>query len=158
MAGAAKVRLVVFVPPALADQYSVLSKRFDLSRSELVRLAMQRGYRSLAAWCEKHRSDFDESAPFSPAPVVVGGAGSVENGGAVSSPRTMLVDYCRVLVDQDQDLGVEQVRVMATAQAAVFGVGGDEVEGLVVEVLEQLFPSEASGSAEESGLLGGDLD
>ena len=150
MAGGPKVRLVAFVPAPLAEQYAALSKRFDLSRSELIRLVMQRGYRSLASWCEKQRSEFEVAAPALPA--------SVQAEVPVSSPSTMLADFCSVLVDQDPDMGVEQVRVMATAQATVFGVGADEVDELVEAELRKLFPSELSGSVDESAFAGDDLD
>ena len=158
MAGGAKIRLVAFVPPALADQYGALSKRFGLSRSELIRLVMQRGYRSIASWCENHRSDFDVGAPASPGPVVSAGTGSVQTEAAVSSPSTMLSDFCSVLVDQDPDVGLEQVRAMATAQATVFGVGADEVDELVTAELERLFPSALPDDGDASGSVGGDLD
>ena len=52
MSSDAKVRIVAFVSSTIAEQYAALSRRFGLSRSELVRMALQRGYRSIAVWCE----------------------------------------------------------------------------------------------------------
>lgn len=44
-----------------------------------------------------------------------------------------------MLVEQDPDLGVEQVRAMAMAQAAVVGVSTEESEEVVTAALRQLF-------------------
>ena len=158
MVGGSKVRLVAFVPPALAEQYGALSRRFGLSRSELIRLVMQRGYRSIASWCENHRADFDVDASGSTSSAVSGGTASVQADAQGSSPGTMLSDFCSVLVDQDPDIAIEQVRAMATAQATVFGVGADEVDELVTAELEKLFPSALPDGGGASGSVGGDLD
>ena len=158
MAGGPKVRLVAFVPAALAEQYGALSTRFGLSRSELIRLVMQRGYRSIATWCENHRADFDVDASGSTSSVVSGGTASVQADGPSSSPGTMLSDFCSVLVDQDPDIGIEQLRAMATAQATVFGVAADEVGELVTAEIEKLFPSALPDGGDGSGSVGGDLD
>ena len=152
MSSDAKVRIVAFVSSTIAEQYAALSRRFGLSRSELVRMALQRGYRSIAVWCEKHRSEFDVGSGG------LAGSGSDRKEAATSSPSVMLGDYCRVLVDQEPDLGIDQVRVMATAQAAVFGVSS-EASGEVVEaVLESLFPAELADEGDGLGSVGGDLD
>ena len=156
MAHSAKVRIVAFVPSALADQYTGLSTRFGLSRSELIRLVMQRGYRSLATWCEQQRSDF-EVAPRAPSAPSAPPA-PVQAEAPMSSPSTMLTDFCSVLVDQDPDIAIDQVRAMATAQATVFGVGADEVDELVAAELEKLFPSALPDDDDGSGSVGGDLD
>ena len=58
MGRGAKVRVVAFIPSTLAEQYTALSKQSGLSRSELVRMALQRAHRSIAVWCEKHRDEF----------------------------------------------------------------------------------------------------
>ena len=159
MARSAKVRIVAFLPPALADQYTGLSTRFGLSRSELVRLVMQRGYRSLATWCEQQRSDFEVAPPAPSAPPAPPAPPApVQAEAPMSSPSTMLTDFCSVLVDQDPDIGIDQVRAMATAQATVFGVGADEVDELVAAELEKLFPSALPGDDDGSGSVGGDLD
>ena len=42
MSSDAKVRIVAFVSSTIAEQYAALSRRFGLSRSELVRMALQR--------------------------------------------------------------------------------------------------------------------
>ena len=148
----AKVRVVAFVSSTIAEQYAALSRRFGLSRSELVRMALQRGYRSIASWCEKHRAEFDVSSGG------LAGSGSDRKEASTSSPIVMLADYCRVLVDQEPDLGIDQVRVMATAQAAVFGVSSEQSEGVVASALEQLFPSELTDDGDGAASVGGDLD
>ena len=76
----------------------------------------------------------------------------------MSSPSTMLTDFCSVLVDQDPDIAIDQVRAMATAQATVFGLGADEVDELVAAELEKLFPSALPDDDDGSGSVGGDLD
>ena len=152
MAGDAKVRVVAFVSSTIAEQYAALSRRFGVSRSELVRMALQRGYRSIASWCEKHRAEFDVGSGALDAP------GSDRKEASVSSPVVMLLDYCRVLVDQEPDLGIDQVRVMATAQAAVFGVSSERSDEVVASALEQLFPAELENGGDGSGSVGGDLD
>ena len=152
MSSDAKVRVVAFVSSTIAEQYAVLSRRFGLSRSELVRMALQRGYRSIATWCEKHRAEFEVGSGG------LAGPGSDRKEASVSSPIALLADYCRVLVDQEPDLGIDQVRVMATAQAAVFGVSSNESEDVVTTVIEQLFPSELTDGGDVSASVGGDLD
>ena len=57
MAREPKIRLVAFIPSTLAEQYTALSKQSGLSRSELVRMALQHAHRSIAVWCEKYRDD-----------------------------------------------------------------------------------------------------
>ena len=86
------------------------------------------------------------------------GSGSDRKEAATSSPSVMLGDYCRVLVDQEPDLGIDQVRLMATAQAAVFGVSSDASGEVVEAVLESLFPAELADEGDGSGSVGGDLD
>ena len=152
MSSDAKVRVVAFVSSTIAEQYAVLSRRFGLSRSELVRMALQRGYRSIAVWCEKHRADFEVGSG------ALDGVGSDRKEASTSSPVAMLLDYCRVLVDQEPDLGIDQVRVMATAQAAVFGVSSERSEEVVASALEQLFPAELGNGGDGSGSVEGDLD
>lgn len=58
MARDAKIRVVAFISSTLAEQYSALSRQSGLSRSELIRMALQRAHRSIAAWCEKRRDEF----------------------------------------------------------------------------------------------------
>ena len=152
MARDVKTRVVAFVSASVADQYMRLSRRFGISRSELFRMALQRGYKSIAAWCERTREDFvagevaeSGSVPSSSDPVPA----------ASAAPVAKLSDYGRVLVDQDPDLGVDQVRAMLMAQSAVFGVPADEVDELVAAVIEQLFPAEVGGSGEGDGGGGG---
>ena len=152
MGRGAKVRIVAFVPSTLAEQYTALSKQSGLSRSELVRMALQRAHRSIVVWCEKHRDEFsgDEQG--------VVGSGSDRKEVPTPSPVAQLTTYCRVLVEQDPDLGVEQVRAMAMAQAAVVGVSSEQCEEVVASALEQLFPAELANGGDESGSVGGDLD
>ena len=152
MSGDAKVRVVAFVSSTIAEQYAALSRRFGVSRSELVRMALQRGYRSIASWCEKHRAEFDVGSGG------LAGPGSDRQDASASSPIAMLSDYCRVLVDQEPDLGIDQVRVMATAQAAVFGVSSERSDEVVASALEQLFPAQLENGGDGSGSVGGDLD
>ena len=102
MAREPKIRLVAFIPVTLADQYTALSKQSGLSRSELVRMALQRAHRSIVVWCEKHRDEFlgDQEG-------VVVGSGSDRKEAPSPSPVAQLTEYCRILVEQDPDLGVE---------------------------------------------------
>ena len=53
MAVKTKMRIVAFVSPAIVEQYTQLSRQYWISRSELYRLVLQRGFKSIAAWCEK---------------------------------------------------------------------------------------------------------
>ena len=152
MAREPKIRLVAFIPLTLADQYTALSKQFGLSRSELIRMALQRSHRSIAVWCEKHRDEFlGEQEGIS-------GSGSDRSDAPSVSPVVQLTKYCGVLVEQDPDLGPDQVRAMALAQAAVVGVGSEQSEELVSDVLRQLFPAELADGGDGSGSVGGDLD
>lgn len=154
MGSAGKVRVVAFVPAAVAEQYAELSKRYGISRSELFRMALQRGYRSIAMWCERNQEEF---------------SGAVDHSASVSSdrksaasaptPAARLLEYCRVLVEQEPDIGVEQVRAMAKAQSAVLGVPTERADEVVGSVLGQLFPAELPESGDGSGSGGAvDLD
>ena len=143
-----KVRVVAFVSSTIAEQYAQLSRKFGISRSELFRMALQRGYRPLASWCEKTRETF-----------VGDGGGSAESGSdqpsrPVASPAAQLSEFCRVLVDQDPELGVDQVRAMARAQSAVVGVPSADADEVVAGVLEQLFPSELHVAGGDDGDVG----
>ena len=153
MSRQAKVRVVAFVSSAIADQYAKLSREFGISRSELYRTALQRGYRPIAAWCEKTRLTFvgDEGGSVS--------SGSGRKGSQVASPVAQLSEYCRVLVEQEPDLGVDRVRAMAKAHATVLGVSPAKADEFVVTTIEQLFPSEFGDSADGDGPIGAvDLD
>lgn len=156
----AKVRVVVFLPPDLVDQYTALAKKYSVPRSELLRLAIQRGHRSMEAWCERNRREFSAEGVAPETGSVarksgVGGSGSDQE----SSPFARLEEFCRVLVDREPDLASEQIAVMAKAQAAVFGVPDSEVEELVSGMLAELFPAELEESEGSPGAGGGvDLD
>ena len=118
-------------------------------------MALQRGYRSIAAWCEKHRDEFSGDEGGTVESVV---SGSARKEVPTLSPIEKLTEYTRVLVEQDPELGVEQVRTMALAQAAVLGVASHESGEVVAAALERLFPSAAGDGAGDSGSVGGDLD
>ena len=153
----AKVRVVVYVSSTLAEQYAELSRAYGISRSELYRMAVQRGYRPIEAWCRRSRETF--LADHERAIDASTASGSVPEPGPARSPLEQLEEFCRVLVDQDPDLGVEQVRSMAKAQAAVFGVPGAELDGVVGSVIGRLFPAEVGGAGiDEAGDAGPDLD
>ena len=152
MGRGAKVRIVAFIPSTLAEQYSALSKESGLSRSELVRMALQRAHRSIVVWCEKHRDEFSGDQPG------VVASGSDRKEVPRPSPVAQLTEYCRVLLEQDPDLGVEQVRTMALAQAAVVGVASHQSAEAVAAALGQIFPSELDADGAASVSVGGDLD
>ena len=150
----AKVRVVVYVSSTLAEQYAELSRVYGISRSELYRMAVQRGYRPIEAWCRRSRETF--LAEHERAIDASTASASVPELGSARSPVDQLSEFCRVLVDQDPDLGVEQVRSMAKAQAAVFGVPAVQLDGVVGSVIARLFPAEVGGGGTDP--VGPDLD
>ena len=152
MGRGAKVRIVAFIPSTLAEQYTALSKESGLSRSELVRMALQRAHRSIVVWCEKHRDEFSGDQQG------VVGSGSDRKEVPRPSPIAQLTEYCRVLLEQDPDLGVEQVRTMALAQAAVVGIASHQSAEAVAAALGQILPSELDADGAASVSVGGDLD
>ena len=87
------------------------------------------------------------------------GSGSNQGGAQVPSPTAQLSEFCRVLVEMQPELGVDQVRSMALAQSVVVGVPPAESEDAVSAVIEQLFPSELGGAGTDEGVAGTvDLD
>ena len=153
MSRQAKARVVAFIPSAIADQYATLSTRYGVSKSELYRMVLQRGYRPIAAWCEQTRQTFvgDEGGSVSSA--------TGRKGHQVASPVAQLSEFCKALVQQEPDLRVDQVRAMARAQAAVLGVSAAKSDDIVAMVIEQLFPPECNGSHDGDGFIGAvDLD
>ena len=157
MAKEAKVRVVAFVPSTLVEQYAELSRVYGISRSELYRMALQRGYRPIEAWCRRSRETFLGDAEGSDGASTA--SGSAPESGSARSPVEQLSEFCRVLVDQDPDMGVEQVRSMAKAQAAVFGVPAVDLDDVVASAIGRLFPAEVGGGGTDpGGDVGPDLD
>ena len=157
--GSAKIRVVAFVPQSVVDQYKKLSKQYGISRSELYRLALQRGFKSIAAWVEKTHELFSEteseadSGSAEGSVVEKSGAGSEKSDPEVDRVL-MLSDFTKVLVEQDPDMPIDQVRSMMKAQATVFGVPESEVDEVVARVMAQIFPAELDGSGEGEGPVG----
>ena len=156
MARESKIRVVAFISSSLFQQYTALSDEFGLSRSELFRMALTRSHRSIALWCAKHREEFSVESRGSVASTSE--STSDRRSAPTPSPVAQLTGYCRVLVDQDPDLGVEQVRTMALAQSVVVGVPSEEAEEVVTDLLEHLFPSALGDSDDGLGSAGDDLD
>ena len=73
-------------------------------------------------------------------------------------PESMLIDFTRVLVEQESELAVDQVRMMVRAQATTVGVPDSEVDDVVSRVMAQTFPSSADGSGAAGSVGVVDLD
>ena len=63
-----KVKVVMFVSPVLALRYTELAEKYGISRSELYRMTLDRGYRSTLEWCSRQHQalsalDVDEGSP-----------------------------------------------------------------------------------------------
>ena len=50
-----KVKVVMFVSPVLALRYTELAEKYGISRSELYRMTLERGYRSTLEWCGRQQ-------------------------------------------------------------------------------------------------------
>ena len=158
-----KVKVVMFVSPVLALRYTELAEKYGISRSELYRMTLDRGYRSTLEWCgRQHQAlsarDVDEGSSESSA---AGGsaapsapAGSV---GSDASPLVQLRHYARVLFQQDLEIGEESFRSAVSAQAMVLGFGSKQGAGFVDGLVSEMFAQSAEGGA-ESLELGDDLD
>lgn len=171
MAVKSKRRVVAFVSDDVVRKYEKLSKRYGISRSELYRLVLQRGYKSIASWCERTYQAFeeadmmlDEDIPAEipearpPAVRVVSDPPESESE-ASTDPVSMLSDFTKVLVEQESELHPDQLKMMVRAQASVFGVGESEVDDVISGIMEQLFPEQLDELEDGSGSGDGvDLD
>ena len=160
-----KVKVVMFVSPVLALRYTELAAKYGISRSELYRMTLERGYRSTLEWCGRQHEalsalDVDEVSAASSA---AGGSGSVAplaptaSVRADASPLVQLRHYARVLFQQDLEISEESFRAAVSAQAMVLGFGSKQAAGFVNGLVSDMFAQSAEGGA-ESLELGDDFE
>ncbi len=160
-----KVKVVMFASPLLAIRYTGLAAKYGISRSELYRMTLERGYRSTVEWCTRQHEalsalDVDEVSAASSAG---GGSASVApsaSTGSVradASPLVQLRHYANVLFQQDLEIAVESFRSAVSAQAMVLGFGSKQAAGFVDGLVSEMFAQSTDAGA-ESLASGDDVD
>ena len=154
-----KKKVIVFVSPVLLGKYTELAREFGVSRSELCRLTLERGFPATRSWCLKVHESVASDGVQGPVSQVAGA--SVVPG---SSPLAQLEQYAVAVMSQDLDLTAEDFVRMLTAQAVVFGLSAPVSEPIVDALARQFFAGEEpagtvpdADDVGESGDLG-DLD
>ena len=143
----------------LALRYTELAEKYGISRSELYRMTLERGYRSTLEWCGRQQEalsalDVDEVSDGSSAE---GGSASMASVRSDASPLVQLRHYARVLFQQDLEIGEESFRAAVSAQALVLGFGPKQAGSFVNGLVSEMFAQSAEGGA-ESLELGDDVD
>ena len=160
-----KVKVVMFVSPVLALRYTELAAKYGISRSELYRMTLERGYRSTLEWCGRQHEalsalDVDEVSAASSADggsVSVAPSASTASVRSDASPLVQLRHYARVLFQQDLEISEESFRAAVSAQAMVLGSGSKQAGSFVNGLVSEMFAQSAEGGA-ESLELGDDVE
>lgn len=157
-------KIVAFIPPDLLGKYDALADRYGMSRSELCRLALQRGYLALAKWCASAHAVGDDPVDASPSGRTVStrlAGPSVAGRGDLQSQVQSLRQFCKVLLEQEpQEFSADQLQMAVIAQAAVLGFGSEQARQIADRLVAEIFPQpvdlDRAGSDGEGPLV--DLD
>lgn len=159
MARRAMEKIVAFIPPGLLKKYDDLAALYSLSRSELVRIALQREYQSLVKWCESTYGPGSESAADRSGAESVStqlAAPSPAVGGDFDSQVQSLRQFCQVMIAQDpEEVSAEQLRLAAIAQALVLGLASEQAQDVADQMVVQFFPQPVYPQGGDDA-LGGD--
>ena len=153
-----KVRVVIFVPPEIADRCSMLAARHRASKSEVYRLAIETGLKDVRPALQRlarRRPAVYRAARGggSRRPAVV--SRSTPKGSASTDLYEQVLAYGKTFLSVTPGCCRDDARVVLEAQARVLGVPADLIDELVDEVLAELF-SEAGpggGGASDDGAV-----
>ena len=147
-----KVRVVLMAPPSLVLRYEKLAKKFEVSRSELMRLTLQRGLSSTEAWCRKRAAVVDDLDDPQQSKVAVAAAiesASMDNRGD-QSPVGALDVYARAIVSQRPDMDDVAFRTLISTHASAVGMSPASAEPFIEELVRRTFPRGGAAAAAPS--------
>ena len=137
-----KARVVIFVPLSVAERCQALATRHKASKSEVYRLAIEAGLKSVRPALQR----LARNRPESFQPSRGGGTGRAAPSSAPTSAgavgedvHAQVLAYGQRLVSVSPGTEREDARVVLEAQARVLGVPADDVDQTVDEVLGELF-------------------
>ena len=135
-----KIKVVLFASPRLVLRYQDLAAKYGMSRSELMRVTLQRGFQSTEQWCRRQHERFHDDEGEGAAS---GGSGSSAelSSASAASPVASLAAYGGALVDQHPDLDQADFRTMVSAHGATMGISQSQLGPLVDELVSSTFPS-----------------
>ena len=146
-----KVKVVCFLSPRLVEQYSALAETFGVTKSELYRKTLERGFKSTSEWCEAALSPV---APKAPAPVAGSRSrvASVQSrpAPAARSPVLDLGKFADALVEMQPDIERPVFESMVTAQGRVLGLDLDVVRPVVDQLATSRFGGAPPGGSTTS--------
>ena len=138
------VRLVANVPPWLVLRFTKLSEEYGVSRSELYRLTLERGFPATKAWVEKRYAEVRHGLAGRDSPSALARMGAASGGSTVNrSPVEALTAFADALIMNSQSMDAVQFERMLVAQAAVLGLTGPTSRGIIEQLVAGL-PDAAS--------------
>ena len=144
-----KVRVVIFVPVDMAARCAELAERHRASRSEVYRLAIERGLRDVRPALKR----LERARPANYRPARGGGspkqrAARAARHAAPDGAYASLSGYGRSFLSVSPGCDREDARVALEAQAKVLDLDGPDGDAIVDQVLGELFTEEAGTGAE----------
>lgn len=139
-----KRRLVVLVSDDVYQRYTALAEQYQLSRNEVCRYTLERGFSATAAWCKR--------MVFDPGNFDLPGSPRSESAPepAVSPTPADLRAFADVLLSQEPAISVDAFRTHLTTQAVVCGFGSADAHDAVEKIVAASFPTPgASGEGDD---------
>ena len=149
-----KIRTVIFVPTLLAERCAALAARHRASRSEVYRLAIEHGLKHVRPALKRlertrpesyrpARGGGLQSGPRSRTP----GRAAVPEGGVYAR----LLDYGHSYMSVSPNAERDDVRVALATEAKLLQAPDDGLDGLIEEVLGELFSDEGLSHPADGG-------
>ena len=157
----------MYLPPQLVLQFENLAGRYGYSRSELIRLAVERGYPAVKKWCGESDfvgvaglgaagGDLQASADASSVP---SGSGSSAAAEGFASPVAALSRYAGGLIGKPEARDYPALRGLVAAHAADVGLSAQQAAPYVDVLARDVFHRSAeladAGTAAPAGARGG---
>ena len=139
------------VSQGLLDRYDTLADTYRISRSELIRVALDRGYATSVAWCKRSAAYPGPAAGGAVGSSGVGDAGVLGSSSDSSHDQLVRLEaYADAVLELEPDSTAESLRPMLGAHAVGLGFASPEVGEVVEGVLARRFPEDVG--AEGAGL------
>lgn len=142
MAGRPKrARVVVYLPPQLVLQFENLAARHGYSRSELIRIAVERGYPGVKKWCMDAEAGGLAADDHAVAGVDLGDAdgSAAAVGGGSASKVAALSRYAGSLIGTPEAATFAAVRKLIAAQAVSLGLSVQQADTYVDVLARDVF-------------------
>ena len=154
MAARKRIRVVLYATPDLILRYASLASRFDLPRSEVYRVALDRGYKSTVSWLERTRSSSAAGEAVAAA-VALDGDSISSPSDLEGSPLVALQRYADKLLAREEVTSADQFRLILLAHADVVGINSKDAVSYVDAILDDVHPT-GSDDPGQQRLPGGD--